>query len=141
MSGHDDQVEAPVRLIPLRRGLDPLHLFRVRFASGHSQHRRCWINTRHPVTTFGEGTAEHARTATQVEDTTWAQSGEGEVEVGILRPRVSEVVNLCDLSVLIVHNLVALPPRPPTADFTVVAQKSGSADMRRATGTAPQRRA
>lgn len=77
MSGHDDQVEAPVRLVALRRGLDPLNLFRVRFASSHSQHRRCWINTRHPVTTFGEGTAEHARTATQVEDTTWAQSGEG----------------------------------------------------------------
>jgi hypothetical protein len=81
-----------MRLVALRRGLDPLNFFRV---------------------TFGEGTAEHARTATQVEDTTWAQSGEGEVEVGILRLRVSEVVNLCDLSVLIVHTLVALPPRPP----------------------------
>ena len=109
MSGHDDQVEAPLGLVALRRGLDPLNPFRVRFASGHSQHRRCWINTRHPVTTFGEGTAERARTATQVEDTTWARSGEGEVEVGILRPRVSEVVNLCDFSVLIVHTFAALP--------------------------------
>jgi len=102
MSGHDDQVEAPLRRVGLRRGLDPFNLFRAWFASGHSQHRRCRIHTRHLVTTFGEGTAERARTATQVEDTAWARSGEGEVEVGILRPRVSEVVNLCDLSVLIV---------------------------------------
>jgi hypothetical protein len=123
MSGHDDQVEAPVRLIALRAGLDPLNQFRVRFASGHSQHRRRRINTRHPVTTFGEGTAERAGTATEVEDTTWARSGEGEVEVGILCPRVSEVVNLCDPSVLIVHALVELPLRCLKMDFIVVAQR------------------
>jgi hypothetical protein len=50
------------------------------------------------VTAFSKGTAERARTATQVEDTTWPQSGEGEVEFTILRPRVNEVINLCDLS-------------------------------------------
>jgi hypothetical protein len=111
MPGHDDQVEAPKRLVALRRRLDPLHPFRVRFASGHRQHRRGWINTRRPVTPFGEDTAQRARTATQIEDIAWAQSGEGDVEVGILRRWVSEVVNLCDLSVLIVHTLVALPPR------------------------------
>jgi hypothetical protein len=105
MSSHDDQVEAPVRLVGLRRGLDPLNLFRVRFAPRNRQHRRRWINTRHPVTTLGEGTAEHARTATQVNDTTWARSSEGEVEVGILRPRVREVVNLCDLRVVVVHTV------------------------------------
>ena len=117
MSGHDDEVEAPVRLVGLRRGRDPLNLFRVTFASGHSQHRPCWIHTCYPVAAFGEGTAEHTRTAAQVEDTTWARSGEGEVELGILRPRVREVVNLCDLRVVVVHTLVALLPRPPTARF------------------------
>ena len=60
MSGHDDQVEAPVRPITLGRGFDPLNLCRVRFTSGYSQHRRRWINTRHPVTTLGEGAAERA---------------------------------------------------------------------------------
>jgi hypothetical protein len=55
------------------------------------------------VTAFGKGTAERARTATQVEDTTWPQSGEGEVEFRILRPRVNEVINLCDLRLLIVQ--------------------------------------
>jgi hypothetical protein len=75
------------------------------------------------VTTFGEGTAERAGTATEVEDTTWARSGEGEVEVGILCPRVSEVVNLCDPSVLIVHALVELPLRCLKMDFIVVAQR------------------
>jgi len=118
MSGHHDQVEAPVRLVALRRRLDPLNLFRVKFASGHSQHRRCWINTGHPVTTFGEGTAERSCTATQVEDTTGAQSREGDVEVDILRPRVSEVVNLCDLRVAIVHTPVAAATASK-ADFTV----------------------
>jgi len=100
--------------------------FCVRFASGHSQHHRCWINTRHPVTTFGEGTAERARTATQVEETTWAHSAEGEVEVVVLRPRVSEIVDLRDLSLLIVHPLVAALPRPPAADSTVVTAKEWS---------------
>ena len=70
----------------LCRGLGPLDLFCVRFASRHCQHRRSWINTRHPVTAFGEGTAERACPATQVEDTTFARSGEGAIEVGILRP-------------------------------------------------------
>jgi len=107
MSGHDDQVEAPLRPVALRRGLDPLNLFCVRFASGHSQHRRRWINARHPVATFGEGTAEQTRTATQVKDTARTHSGEREIEVGIPRPRVSVVVNLCDLTVLIVHTPVA----------------------------------
>jgi hypothetical protein len=64
------------------------------------------------VTTFGEGTAERSRTATQVKDTTWGRSSEGEIEVGILRLRVSEIVNLCDLSVLIVHAVVGPPPGP-----------------------------
>jgi len=114
MSGHHDQVEAPPRLIVLRTGLDPFNVFCAWFTSSHSQHRCCRINTRHPVSTFGERTAERAGTATYVEDTTWAHSGEGEVEVGILRPRVSEVVNLCNQRVLIVHTLVALSPRPPT---------------------------
>jgi len=105
VAGHDDQVEALVRLVGLRRGFDPFNLFRVGFASGHSQHRRCGIDTGHMVTAFGEGTAERARAATQVEDTAWARSGEGEVKVGILRPRVCQVVNLCDPSVLIVHDV------------------------------------
>ena len=103
MSGHDNQVEAPVRLVALRRALDPFNLFGVRFAFGHSQHRPCWFNTCHPVTTLGEVTAECASATTQVEHATWAQPGEREVEVGILRPRVNEIINLCDLSVLIVH--------------------------------------
>ena len=54
----------------------------------------------------------------------WAQSREGELEVGILRPRVNKVVNLCDLSVLIVHLLSRAAKVPPT-DVTVVAQSSG----------------
>jgi len=113
MSSHDNQVEEPVRLVALRRGLDPLHLFRVRFASGHGQHRRRWINPRRPVTTFGKSTAERACTATQVEDTTWTRSGEGKVEVGILRPRVNEVVNLGNLWIVVIHASVTLPPRLP----------------------------
>jgi hypothetical protein len=59
------------------------------------------------VTTFGEGAAKRARAATQVVDTAWTQAGQGEIEVGILRPRVSDVLKLCDLSVLIVHPIVA----------------------------------
>src|SRR5712671_5894638 len=126
MSGHDNQVEAPVRLVVLPGGLDPLNPFRVRFPSGHSQHRRCWINTCHPVTTLGQGAAKRARTATQVEHPTWGQSGKSEVEVGILRPRVNEIVNLGDLSVLIVHTFVAPSPRLPQSDVTVVGQSSES---------------
>ena len=123
MSGHDDQVEAPWRLVALHRGLNPLNLFRVRFSSSHSQHGRCRINTRHPVTTFGESTTERARTATQVENTTRTHSGKGDIEVGIPRPRINEVVNLRDLRVLIIHPLVVTPPRLPRADLRVVQQK------------------
>jgi hypothetical protein len=134
MAGHDDEVEAPVRLIGLRRGLDPFNLFRLTFASGHSQHRRCWINTRHPVAAFGEGTAERARTAAQVEDTTWARSGEGEVEVGILRPRVREVVNLCDLRVVVVHTLSRAAKASPSRFYSGGAVEA--VDKLRATATA-----
>jgi hypothetical protein len=78
------------------------------------------------VTTFGEGTAERARTATQVEDTTWPRSGEGEVEVVVLRPRVSEIVDLRELSMLIVHPFFAALPKPPVADSTGVTAKEWS---------------
>jgi hypothetical protein len=69
-----------------------MHLVRMKFSSGHSQHRRRGINACDPVTAFGKRTAQRARAATQVEDTTRARSGEGEVKVGILRPRVREIV-------------------------------------------------
>jgi len=54
---------------------------------------------------LGEETAKRARAATQIEDTAWASSGEKEVEVRILSSRVGDVVNLCDLGVLIIHTL------------------------------------
>jgi len=107
MPGHYNQVETLLRPVVLRRGLNPLNLFRVTFASGHSQHRRCWIDTRHPMTTLGKRTAECACTATQIEHATGMHSGEGDVEVGVLRPGVCELVKLCDLRQLIIQILKA----------------------------------
>src|SRR6266853_689585 len=84
--------------------------------------KRCRPDHSAAQTTLGQGAAKRARTATQVEHPTWGQSGKSEVEVGILRPRVNEIVNLGDLSVLIVHTFVAPSPRLPQSDVTVVGQ-------------------
>jgi len=69
------------------------------------------------VTAFGESTAERACTTTQVEDTTWARPGEGEVEVVIRRPRVRDIVDFCDLGVLIVHILLRCRRKPLNTRF------------------------
>ena len=68
VSGHNDQLEFLFGPVALRRGPDPLNFFRMRFASGYSQHCGRRINSCELVTAFRKGAAQRARTTTKVED-------------------------------------------------------------------------
>ena len=85
VSGHDNEVEAQVRFVILRRALDPLNFVRPRLFSGHREHRPGWIRSRDVVTAGGQRAAKRAGTTAEIEHADGMRTGEGDVKVGIRR--------------------------------------------------------
>ena len=78
----------------------------MRFASGYSKHCGRRINSCDFVTAFRKNTAQRTRTTTKVENAYATRSCQRHVEANVWPRRVGQVIQLRDLSILIIDMLL-----------------------------------